>query len=296
MESESSVASLNPTGRAESGAQTVLRACDLLTEIARHGEQGARLMDLAGALGLSRPTVHRLVQALASRGFVQQRPSRRYGIGAALFELGLQAPSPLARLDTLLPLLQALAGRTGDTCYLMMRRGDDVLCLARAEGSFPIHANVIAVGGRRPLTTGIGGLAILATFDPAKAEAVLQRTEAELATFSLFTASDVRSQLEAARRRGYTFCEGMIMAGVSGLGVAVPATNPPSYLAVSLSAIASRLPCARTGQLNAELQRTAAELAATLAPGSGDARQAIWLPPISVLTAPACGGAPPSAT
>lgn len=256
-------------GSRDSGAQTVLRACDLLTEIGRRDDHGARLTDLAAALRLTRPTVHRLVQALVSRGFVEQRPDRRYGIGSAMFEFGLRAPSPLARLEALLPALHALARRTGDTCYLMMRRGDDVLCLARAEGTFPIHANVIAVGGRRPLTTGIGGLAILATFEPREAEAVLQRTRTDLAAFSLFTEQEVRSQLDAGRKRGFTFCESLIMAGVSGLGVAVPAASSPASVAVSLSAISTRVPPERIEPLSRDLQQAASEVGAILGSAKG---------------------------
>ena len=79
------------------GAQTVDRACTLLKEIARHGASGARLLDLTKNSGLCRPTVHRILQSLASPAFVRQDPAtRRYQLGVGLFALGLAAPNPVA--------------------------------------------------------------------------------------------------------------------------------------------------------------------------------------------------------
>ena len=62
------------------------------------------------------------------------RATRRYRLGVALHGLALAAPSPLEQLAELRPLLEGLAQRTGETAYLMLRQGDEVLCIARAEG------------------------------------------------------------------------------------------------------------------------------------------------------------------
>lgn len=60
------------------GAQTVDRACLLLTEIARHGPPGARLIDLTRHSKLSRPTAHRILQSLSAAQLVHQdAPTRR---------------------------------------------------------------------------------------------------------------------------------------------------------------------------------------------------------------------------
>ncbi len=81
----------------------------------------------------------------------QDPATRRYRLGVALHGLALAAPSPLEQLTELRPLLEGLAQRTGETAYLMLRQGDEVLCIARAEGAAPIRTLLIEVGAYRPI-------------------------------------------------------------------------------------------------------------------------------------------------
>ena len=57
------------------GVQSVDRAIDLLEIMAAVGGSTA-LGDLAARAGLPLPTAHRLIRALASRGYVRQLPGR----------------------------------------------------------------------------------------------------------------------------------------------------------------------------------------------------------------------------
>ena len=64
------------------GMQTLDRAVGVLTCLGHSGEQGMRLIDLQRALGLTRPTVHRILASLIDHGLVAyDEGSRTYRLG-----------------------------------------------------------------------------------------------------------------------------------------------------------------------------------------------------------------------
>ncbi|WP_207477886.1 AMP-binding protein [Arenibaculum pallidiluteum] len=87
----SSATAASPAG----GTQSLERAIALLRAVAARAPDGARLVELMAAAGLSKPTAHRLLTALAREGLVRQdERSRRYHLGPELAALGLIAASP----------------------------------------------------------------------------------------------------------------------------------------------------------------------------------------------------------
>jgi DNA-binding IclR family transcriptional regulator len=260
-----------PRARNTAGAQTVDRACLLLSEIARSGQAGARLIDLTQRSKLSRPTVHRILQSLSAARFVHQDPAtRRYRLGVALHELALAAPSPLEQLTDLRPLLEGLAQRTGETVYLMLRQGDEVLCIARVEGAAPIRTLLIEVGAYRPIGAALAGVAMLACLDDEEVEGILKRTGPAMARHRNATPEYVRRHIAAARQDGFCASKAVLIEGTTGISAAVPTEDGRPYLAVSLSAASSRVPEARVKPLAADLVRTCARIGQLLARRIGD--------------------------
>ena len=249
------------------GAQTVDRACELLREVALHGAAGGRMVDLCGATGLSRPTAHRILRSLAAAGLVRQRAdTRRYTLGHGLFELGLAAPNPVEAFPAVRGLVEQLAHATQDTVYLMLRSYDDALCVWRAEGAYPIKANVVALGDRRPLGASAAGLSILAGLPETEAERIIAASTPALGRFCRASADDVRNYVAAARHLGHAASRELVMEGVCAVGMAVPARYGRPTLGLSVSAIASRIPDTRVAELAAQLRMTAEAIAAVMEP------------------------------
>ncbi|MES2976946.1 MAG: helix-turn-helix domain-containing protein [Pseudomonadota bacterium] len=245
-----------------SGAQTVDRACALLRELARSGATGLRLLDLCNSTGLSRPTVHRILQSLQTAHLVQQNPvTRRYALGGGLFELGLAAPSPLVQFPQVRSLVEELAASTDDTVYLMLRSYDDVLCAWRAQGAYPIKANVVALGDRRPISASVAGLALLASLPSAESARLIEGNSGSLPNFCRMTSADVSRHVADARRLGYSVGVNAVMEGVTAVGMAVPATYDRPYLSLSVSAISARIPASRIPELVAQLKQVADRVA-----------------------------------
>jgi DNA-binding IclR family transcriptional regulator len=243
------------------GGQAIERACAILKELARHGRLGARLLDLTRATCLSRPTVHRMLQSLIQEGLAIQHPSRRYGLGPVLFELGLLAPTPIENLERFRPLIQGLADQCGDTAHLMIRRGRDVVYLLRAEGAFPIRTYTISVGERLPMVASLGGIAILAGEPDSEIGEILQDLDPTDETVRNASIGQVRAQIEFIRARGYGWGADVVMEGVAGLAAAVPNSNGAAYLAVSIAAIKSRFTDERIKRVGSMVMATCKEIA-----------------------------------
>jgi len=253
------------------GAQTVERACRLLQELATAGLQGARILDLCSALDLSRPTTHRILLSLAAAGFARQEASsRRWRLGGALFELGLAAPNPVEGFPDITREIDDLAQATGDTVYLMMRSQDDVVCTWRGVGAFPIRANIVATGDRRPMAASAAGLALLAALTPAEAAAVLERSGQRLRDKCRLTDKELAAQIAQARACGHSLGRDLVMEGVTAVGMAVPTRAGTPYLAISVSAIGARITTERLPQLVEQLEQSVARIARLMTPGSAD--------------------------
>src|SRR5690348_18316446 len=75
-------------GKRRSSIQSIDRATAILKALAG-GPRRLGVSELADRLGLSRPTVHGLLQTLQAHGFVEQdRDSDKYQLGAGLLQLG----------------------------------------------------------------------------------------------------------------------------------------------------------------------------------------------------------------
>lgn len=223
--------------------QTLDRAIGLLHLLAAGGIAGLRLVDLQQQSGLTKPTVHRILDTLRDRGFVEQvADTRRYRLGNELAVLGWSAARDVHDLrDLCEEEMASLAYRSGDTSFLTIRSGSEAVCIDRQSGSYPVKAFTVEVGTRRPLGVGAGGIALLAALDEARAERFLMEAESRLAAWPNVNARLLSRAVKDARAHGYALSEGLVVKGVRGL--AVPVANPEgqSVVALSLAAIDDRM-------------------------------------------------------
>ena len=246
-----------PAG-ADGAVRTVSRVARLLLLLARAGEAGARVTDLALALGLAKPTVHRLLTALTESGLAAHMPaSRRYRLGALAGVLG-QAGRRIDLASVCRDSLDRLAALTGDTVYLSVREDTAALCVASATGAFPVRTLTLAVGDFRPLGVGAGSLALLAAMPDADIARCLQHNAQWLTRFPRMTEAWLRDAVVATRRDGYAANQDGIVQGMSALGVLVRDAAGEPIAALSIAAITDRLTPPRRDELVALLQREAA--------------------------------------
>ena len=246
---------------AAGGALVVAKTCTILREIARAGSSGARLADLSRNTGLSRPSVHRILATLKSEEFVRQSDSRRYRLTAQVHEIGLSAPGVAGNLEALRPVIQQLADECGDTVYLSMRSGINAHYLMRGEGSYPIRTYLVKPFQVLPLVSCYSGRALLGSMPRQEADAIVDQAWAQdQSQFKAATVASLREEIEFVRANGYGLARDVTFEGVAGLTRAVPNPNGPAYLAVTISAVSSRLPPDRARTLLPGLIETTARI------------------------------------
>jgi DNA-binding IclR family transcriptional regulator len=249
------------TDASPSGAQTIHRAIRALKLVAEQSERGIRLVDVAEQMGLERPTAHRLLKALTQERMLIQHPgSRRYSLGALLFELGLAAAHQFNLRDICQPVLQRLADETGDTSFLFVRSGSDVVCLGREYGSHPIQTPVVPVGARQPLGVNAGGLALLTALPEKEATQIIEALEPRLSAYGDLEVDQLHRYLKRARGLGYALIGEHAVPGITAVGLPVVNAVGLPIAAITLASIHARMSSARVSIIVPLLRNAAVEL------------------------------------
>lgn len=244
-------------------ANVIARAAAVLEAVARTSADGARLVDLAHSTGIARPSVHRILQDLTDVGYITQGDDRLYRLGSGLFMLGLNAPTPGWDLTAIRPIAQRLAELSEDTVYVAVRQFDGVHYLLRTEGAYPIRAQLVDVGDTKPYTSSYSGLALLATLPSGEQEkALVSRSfdapEGWLGEVDIDAL--LRGKLADVEAHGYCGGASVVMPGVAGMAAPVLSRTQRPYMAISISAVESRLTPARMRQLAPHLLEAAHDI------------------------------------
>jgi len=232
------------------------KAVVILRALGAAGDGGLQAGGLAKATGFERVTVHRFLRNLIAEGLVERDDSRCYHLGPQAWQLGMAANRRFDLTAIAGASLDRIEAETHDTIYLLRRVGDDVYCVARRDGRYPIKSLVMEVGKSYPLGVGGGGLAVLATLPEDERKAILGRARDRTAAWPRITFTRMRSLLADTLRQGYAFWPALISEAYV---VAVPILDRDGRAlgALSCAAIKERLDPKRRRQVAALLQAEA---------------------------------------
>jgi DNA-binding IclR family transcriptional regulator len=181
---------------------SVGRAVTVLEALLKAPELGTN--EIARRTGLSASTVSRLLATLAQAGFVTYvEETGRYRLGSRLMLYGNLVHSRLDLRQTLRPLLELLAGRTGETATLSAPSTPDAITIdfVQAPGSVVSVAELGRPSVAHATAAGKVGLA----FGPAELPA------GRLVRFTDRTVTDKKvlaAELDDVRRRGFASAKG----------------------------------------------------------------------------------------
>jgi DNA-binding IclR family transcriptional regulator len=230
------------SARRQRGTQAITRAVELLKLVAAHQAGGARYADIVRQSGLEPPTVHRILQGLTAEGLLRQDPrARRYTLGTLAFELGLAAQQHFSLREVCAPALQRICDATGDTVFLTVRSGFEAVCVDRKQGYFPVQVLTVEVGSRRPLGTAAGNLALLFPLPDEEVHRIIEANAERLTRHGQLDRDKLLAMIRRSRQIGYALNDEVILPGVTGIGLAVPARFGPPACALSVVGLASRL-------------------------------------------------------
>ena len=152
--------------------------------------------------------------------------------------------------------MMRLVGGFQDSVVLSIRSGVESLCIDVEEGTYPIRANYLTVGSRRPLGVGAGSLALLAWMPDDEREAALETLSGQLERYPRITTALLRERIAQARERGYAVLLDVVIERMGGIGVAILDTNDQPVAALSIPALNERI-LTREAALAQALQREA---------------------------------------
>lgn len=235
---------------------SVQRACRILQVLS--DTRNGRLTDVAAAARLDKATALRLLDVLASEGFVVRDPvSKRYSLGPEIFVLGAAAaarfdPRPIAR-----PSLIRLASTFQDSTILSIACGAESVCVDVELGSFPIRATYLEVGSRRPLGAGAGSLALLAWLPDAEIEALMPSILSNLGRYPRITRKALDRHIAQARKQGYAVMLDLVVDRMGGIAMPILGGDGRPVAAISVAALTERI-VSREAVLAEALRREAA--------------------------------------
>jgi DNA-binding IclR family transcriptional regulator len=187
-------------GRRRGTIQSVDRAARILKALAS-GPRRLGVSQLADQLGLSRPTVHGLLQTLQAHGFVEQdRDSDKYQLGAGLLHLGnsyLDHNEPRARS---IVHAERLAQSTGEAVRVGVLHGPSVVVVHHVFRPDAVF-QVLEVGAQLPAHATALGKAMLAWADPGVVDELTAEPLPRL-TNRTAGAAGLRAELEEVRENG----------------------------------------------------------------------------------------------
>lgn len=215
-----------PANSETKSIRAVERAIDVL-KCFRPDTPILSVTDLQRLLGLSRPTLYRLLHTLEGKGMVRSwGEPRRFELDAAVVEL---AGSWLGKTDVAQaaqPFLSELWVETDETVALFVRTSPvSKICVNELRSRQPLTFTR-GVGFTESTTIGSSGKIMIAFMKPAEAELAL----AEIGDRHARDALD--AELAEIKRDGYSISSGEIIAGA--ISIAAPVFNNDGDVAGSI--------------------------------------------------------------
>lgn len=183
------------------------RCLDLVETLAGRPD-GAPLGALADSLGLPKSAAHRLLQALAARGYVvQDTATQDYQLSVQLAKLAFRYLDAHRLPDVAQGVLDRLARESGEYCRIAVVEGEGLVWIARAQGATQGLRYEPAMDRDVVLHATATGKAFLATVPEEQALAIVFRrgfvTPPGFGPRVVKTVDELRARLAETRRRGY---------------------------------------------------------------------------------------------
>lgn len=185
------------------GVQTLDRALDII-ELLSPQREGLGVTEIAKRLTLHKSTVHRLLNALADRGYIERDRHRgSYRLGLKFVEIGSLRLNQIELKTEAMPYLRRLAENFGQAAHLAILSGTDAVYIEKIEPNSGIRM-YSQIGRRIPAHSSALGKSLLSDMDEEALKATVDAMDFE--RFTPNTIVDPAVLLESVaqvRQRGW---------------------------------------------------------------------------------------------
>lgn len=239
--------------------QSIDRTLDILEALAM-ADDDVSISALQAELGLPFGTIHRLVSALAERGYAIQSPTtRHYGPGPKLLEIATHATRSrrFSLQQIARPQLQHLTGATGETSNLVLLQNNEIVYIDQVASARLVRM-FTETGRHAPLYCTGAGKAILSTFAPQQLDAYLDHLSLAPTTPHTITSHDqLRDELARTQARGFAVDDEEFEEGVRCAAAPVFDRHGMGIAALSISGPTTRLSRPRIYEIGAQVRAAA---------------------------------------
>ncbi len=212
------------------------------------------LGEIATALQIPKSSLHGLLRTMQRRNWVEtDETGTRYGLGLRALLAGAAYVDADDVIGHVAPVLDWLAGETGETVHLGRLDGPDIVYLAKRESPHVLRL-FSAVGRRLPAHATALGKAMLAGLDSAEVDRRLQWPLTALTPRTVTDPVALHVALREVQNQGYAVDDEENTEGIRCLAIAL--TKPgPGINAISCSVPVVRLDADREQRILTALQR-----------------------------------------
>ncbi len=205
-----------------------------ILELLAQSREPLTLSRIAGAMGLTLPTVYRFLFTLEGLGYVDKDPElKSYRVSPKVLALGYGAFQSSDLWQTAHPYLLRASREHGETFNLAILDGSDILYIDRVKTQTILTIN-LEIGSKLPAYCTSMGRVLLAFLPEDEAMDIVKQTPKKAMTpRTLRTATDLKKALRRVREEGYAVNNGELALEL--ISVAAPVWNRDGSVVAALN-------------------------------------------------------------
>lgn len=189
--------------------------------------------ELALEMNINHTNLYRILETFENNGFITKDPTtKKYSLGIALWEIGMNMYDSLNIDQLCLPILEKLKDTTGETAVFTVLNGLEALTLLKADPVNKVKFSV-SKGSRTPLYVGASYRSMLAYLNEEQISQVIDVPLIAYTNNTLTNASKIRAEIEVIRECGYATSNSEYTADV--LALAMPVFNSEEQVVASVT-------------------------------------------------------------
>jgi len=244
--------------------QSVNRALDILF-LYTNTQPRLGITEISKMLGLTKPTVHGLVQTLTKRGFLHQDPeTRKYSLGLKIHELGSILSGTLKINQVGEGPAYRLANSTNHMVRIAIWDQNEILVTFNGIPGYQA-AKYQQLGPRVPAYCSASGKAVLSKLPRKKISSYLNEITLSPYTQKTITKTPrLMKELEKARNKGYAEDHEEYLPGLFCISSAILDRNGSPCAAISVSGGANFFSNPQLEDIAQKMIETAAEISRSI--------------------------------
>lgn len=201
--------------------QSVVRALKVL-ELFTEDDTSLGLKEITERVGLSKPTVFRILSTLKKMDYIEQDPkSGKYMLGLKVFEVGSAFINKMSLRSFAMPLIQELVDKCNETVHLAILDKGEIIYIDKIDGTQTIRM-MSAVGKRAPAHCTSVGKAILSYKSSEELDNILADIKmVKLTKNSIADKKKLKRELRQIKNQGYAIDNEELEIGLKCVGVPI---------------------------------------------------------------------------